>query len=290
MNEADRCKSLVNTSVLTIILNVILAVSKISIGLIYESIAVISDGLNSLSDIFTTGLVIFGIKVSSEKSDEAHPYGHFRIESLVSLLIAAVLTVTAGYISYISIVNLVFHKVAQASIPAIIVTCLSITIKELIYRYSIKKARLFSSTSMEADAWHQRIDGISSVSVLIGVCGTYFGLWYLEPVAALVVAAMIIRAAIPIFIKAINQLIDHSADKDTEAEIIKITKSISGVENVDIIKTRISSNVIFVELEISVNSYISVSEGHVIAEAVNSTLENSGLSIEHCSVHVNPLA
>ncbi len=287
-DNAERYKDLKNTSLLTILLNALLSGAKLAAGLISGSSAVLSDAAHSLSDVLTTIMVIVGLRFSSEEADREHPYGHQRIESVVSLLLAAVLAATALSLGYSGVMNLIQHVAPHSSVFAYAVTLVSIASKEWMFRYTRKKAKKHGSSSMLADAWHHRTDSFSSIAVLFGLIGVSFGLWYLDACAAIAVCLIILKAAFDISVVSFNQLVDRSADKDAYDKILSLAVSVEGVRRVDLLRTRLSSRIVFVELEITVDPNITVFEGHKIAKSAHDLIESCGLPIGHCMVHVNP--
>lgn len=287
-DEKARYQALKKTSLITVVVNVALAAAKAVAGFLSGSMAVLSDAVHTLSDVFTTLMVILGLKISSREADDSHPYGHQRIESIISLFLAVTLALTALLLAYEGIGKLMERTPARPSWLALGVTVSSIVSKEWMFRYTRRKARQYRSTSMMADAWHHRTDSVSSVAVLVGVAGAFFGLWFLEPVATLAVCALILKAAFDIGKAAGSQLTDRSASGEIRREIEQIALSVEGVRRIDLLKTRVSSHIIFVELEISVPSSLTVSQGHDIAERVHDRIEARYDNIGHCAVHVNP--
>lgn len=288
IKNEERYKDLKKASWVTIVENVILAAGKLVIGVISSSTAVVADAIHTLSDIFTTFLVLFGLKLSRKNADSDHPYGHHRIESVISLLLACALAVTAVFLGYEGADKLINKKITEPSVWAFIITIISIIIKEIMFQYTMRKAKKHNSSSMMSDAWHHRSDAFSSVAVLIGLIGARLGAWYLDPVAAIAVCLIILKAVYDIGKIAINQLVDKSADEDICDRINKLVFSVDGVEQIDLLQTRVCNNVIFVDLEISIDQNKTVLESHKIAEEVHDLLEDSHLSIEHCMVHINP--
>jgi len=284
----DRYRELQKTSLITIAANVILAASKLVIGLFSRSTAVVSDAVHTLSDVFTTILVMAGLKFSNEKADDGHPYGHQRIESVISLFLAFALAATALFLGYEGIKKIQSGEGASPSWLALGVTVLSVAVKEWMFQYTRAKAKRLGSTSLMSDAWHHRTDALSSIAVLVGVVGSFFGIRFLDPAAAIAVCVIILKAVYSIGREAINQLIDCAAAPEVLVQIEALALGVEGVKSIDLLRTRISNNVIFADLEIEVDSSITVQDGHKIAEEVHDLLESSGLAIEHCMVHVNP--
>lgn len=272
----------------TIIGNILLAIIKLVIGVIARSKAMIADGVHSLSDIISSVAVIIGLKLASQPNDESHPYGHEKIEPIMSKLLAIILLITAIGIGYSGIKIIINGNYIQPGAIAIVGAVISIVVKEWMYRYTKSSAKKIGSTAMEADAWHHRSDALSSVGTLIGIVGARLGFPVLDPLAAVIVSLLIIKASIEIYLQATNQLIDKSADEEIINKINELIINTNGVEKLDILKTRMHANLIYVDVEISINGKMTVEEGHMIAEEVHHKIENMGERVKHCMVHVNP--
>jgi len=283
-----RYNELKKVALITLILNIFITAVKLAVGIWVGSIAVISDAIHTSSDAFTTMLVMAGLKYSSRAPDKNHPYGHQRMESIVSLFMSLVLVGVALYLAYEGVLSLIQGQDHQASRLAVAVIALSIVAKECMYRYTKHFAKKHNSTSMLSDAWHQRSDAISSVAVLIGLGGNFFGISFLEPIAAIAVCVAILKVAIDIGKEAIRQLIDQSADEDTREIIKKTALSVDGVLSIDQLHTRQSAHLIFVDMEIVVRGSLTVTQGHFIAQSVQILVEESNPSIYRCTVHVHP--
>ncbi len=288
MEQNTRYRELKKTSLVTIAANTLLAAAKAAVGAMSGSVAVLSDAAHTFSDIFTTLMVLVGLKVSGREADDGHPYGHQRIESIISFCLAIALALTALYLGFEGVARLISREVARPSWLALGVTVISIASKEWMFWYTRARAIKYDSGSMMADAWHHRTDSISSVAVLIGVAGTFLGLWYLDSAVTIVVCLIILKAAFDIGKTAGGQLTDRSADGEVCRDIERTALEVEGVEGVDLLRTRLSNNIIFVELEVSVDSGLSVAQGHDIAERVHDTIEARCGNVGHCAVHVNP--
>jgi len=285
----ERYQALQKISVIATISNILLTVFKIFIGIISGSGAVLSDGIHSFSDVFATIMIMVGLKLSNEKADREHPYGHQRIESVVSVFLAVFLGITAFLLGYGGLTKLISGDKMEPSVWAVTITVVSIVWQEFMFQYTYRQGKKYNSTSIIADAWHHRSDSISSLAVLVGVVGVFFGIMFLESIATIFVCFLILYVAFGICKSAISQLIDQSADKEARSKIESVILSADGVKKIDLLKTRLSNNIVFVEVEISVDSSLTVVEGHNIAKSVHDKLEAlPELKIEHCMVHVNP--
>lgn len=285
MNDYEEGKKV---SLLTILINTLLCLFKVIAGIIGQSSAMIADGIHTLSDVITTVMVIVGLKISSKKEDEEHPYGHERFEPVYAKLISSLLFLTGILIAYEGIKSLHFGNYSTPGTIALIAALVSIITKELMYRYTIHTAKKIKSISMEADAWHHRSDAFSSIGTFIGIFGARAGLKILDPIAGIIVSFFIIKVAIDFYIKSVKELVDTAADKEVIAAIKKETLRIDGVESIYALKTRNFGNKIYVDIEIYVDSKITVEEGHKIATAVHDNIEKEIENIKHCMVHVEP--
>ncbi|GAA0128741.1 cation diffusion facilitator family transporter [Methanococcus maripaludis] len=275
-------------SKITIIVNIALSILKILAGVFGKSSALIADGMHSFSDILSTVVVMLGLKLSEKPADESHPYGHERIEPTLTKILAVILLVTALMIFYCGLTTIIGGNYQIPGNITIIAALISIFTKEWMYKYTKKGAEQIESSALLADAWHHRSDAFSSVGTLIGVVGAKLGYPILDPIASIVISLFIAKMAFEIYFKALNQLLDMAADSKTIEEIKKIILSVDGVLEIDVLKTRIHSNKIYVDVEISVDKDLSLIEAHNISENVHSQIESKLKRVKHCMVHVNP--
>ncbi|WP_125152991.1 cation diffusion facilitator family transporter [Clostridium rectalis] len=285
MNEYKLGKKV---SLITILLNLLLCIFKVIAGIFGKSSAMIADGIHTLSDVITTVMVIIGLKVSSKKEDECHPYGHEKFEPICAKIISALLFLTGIFIAYEGFKVLYKGNFTTPGKIALIAAIISIITKELMYRYTIKTAKRIKSVSMEADAWHHRSDAFSSIGTFAGILGARIGLKILDPITSILVSLFIIKVGIEFYLKSIKELVDSSADKEIIEKIKEKTLTISGVEEIHNLKTRNFGSKIYVDIEISIDSKLSVEKSHEIATKVHDTLERDINNIKHCMVHVEP--
>ena len=274
--------------------NVILFIFKLAAGVQSKSSALISDAVHTVSDVMTTVMVVIGIKISEKRADISHQYGHERIEPVISTILATVLIIVALGIGKNGAESIIAY---MRGIPlemnigfwTFAVTAASIVFKEIMFQYTRFAAKKMSSSAMLADAWHHRSDALSSVAVLIGITGAkWFELPVLDPIASILVCVIIIKVGVRIYIGAVNQLIDKSASEDEVQKIIYFVSAVNGVKRIDLIRTRVHADRLYVDVEISVDPSLSVGEAHTIAELVHGNVEEAFPDIKHCMVHVNP--
>lgn len=276
-------------SVITIVINLLLSLMKFVAGFIGHSQAMISDAVHSASDVVSTIAVIFGVNMSMKKSDDDHPYGHERIESIFSIILAMMLFATGMGIGLTAIKTII--NGSEIVIPgkiALGAAIVSIAVKEWMYHYTKHTAVKINSSSMLADAWHHRSDALSSVGSLIGVAGAILGFPICEPIASIIICIFIAKAAADIFFDSVNRLVDRACTDEEIEKIKACITEIDGVMRIDKLMTRRFGSKIYVDLEIAEDGGISLNEAHRIAEAVHDNIENKIENIKHCMIHVNP--
>ena len=280
-------------SFITIIGNVILSVIKLIAGIVAHSNAMISDAVHSVSDVFSTIIVIIGIRLAAKESDKEHPYGHERLECVAAIILAMVLFITGFGIGAEALKNIFSGNYADLRVPgilALIVAVISIAGKEGMFRYTRYYARQIDSGALMADAWHHRSDAFSSIGALIGIGGARLGYPIMDSVASLVIFAFIAKAAFEIFKDAIDKMVEHSCDEETEKQIYNCVMENENVLGIDLLQTRIFGSKIYVDVEIQVDGSYTLQEAHNIAESVHEKIEQNFSKVKHIMVHVNPKA
>lgn len=278
----------VRTSTITLIINIVLGALKTVVGIVGKSKAMLADGIHTLSDVITTVIVLLGLKVASKEADSDHQYGHEKFESVFAKLLSVFLVLTGLYIGYEASKSLSQGNIVKPKFIALVAALASIITKEIMYWYTINTAKKINSLSMEADAWHHRSDSFSSIGTFIGILGARLGFTFLDPLASLIVSILIIKVGIDIYVKSIKELVDESASSTTIKEIKYLVKGTKGVRGIKSLKTRTAGNVIHVDLEIYVDSHITVKEGHYISEIVHDVVEEEIEEVKHCMVHIEP--
>ena len=278
-------------SLVSIAGNVVLSLMKLLAGIVAHSNAMISDAVHSASDVFSTIIVIIGIRLASKESDKEHPYGHERLECVAAIVLAMVLLLTGIGIGYTAVSNIARGNYGELSVPgilALIAAIVSIVSKEAMYWYTRFYAKKIDSSALMADAWHHRSDAFSSVGALIGIAGARMGYPIMDSIASLVIFVFIVKAAYDIFKDAVDKMVDHSCDEQTQNEIYTCVKNHKDVLGVDLLQTRIFGNKIYVDVEIEVNASYSLRDAHHIAESVHDMIEQTFPKVKHIMVHVNP--
>lgn len=276
----------------SIAVNLMLSIFKLIAGLMASSGAMISDAIHSASDVFSTIIVIIGVKISGKASDEDHPYGHDRFECVASIILAILLGVTGVGIGLTGVQKLTaghYDTLAVPGVLALAAAVISIVVKEIMYWYTRNAAKKINSGALMADAWHHRSDALSSIGAFVGIFGARLGYPILDPIASIVICVMIAKASIDIFRDAIDKMVDHSCDAKTEEFMKREILKVPGVRRVDLLKTRLFGSKMYVDIEIAADGNISLFDAHDIAENVHYTIENKFKDVKHCMVHVNPI-
>lgn len=269
--------------------DLLLGIAKIIGGYIGSSTALIADGVHSLSDLFTDFIVIYAAKHSHREADEDHPYGHGRIETLATVALGLALFAVGVGIAWDAVARL-FHpeELWQPGVLALVLASISIFVKEGLYHYSMTIAKKYRSNMLKANAWHSRTDAISSVVVVIGVAGSMAGLEYLDAIAAVGVALMIIKISWELGWHSVRELIDTGLEPERVSAIRKIILAVDGVKTLHILRTRRMGSDALVDVHIQVDPELSVSEGHQISEFVRSRVIKGIDEVADVMVHIDP--
>lgn len=290
-NNEERIAMIV--SINSIIGNVILSIGKLAAGFLANSSAMISDGIHSASDVFSTLIVMAGVRYSNKASDKEHQYGHERMECIAAIILSVMLATVALAIGYSGIEKVLNANKQDLLIPgqmALWAAVISILSKEAMYWYTRNAAVKINSGALMADAWHHRSDALSSIGSFAGILGARMGYPILDPIASIIICAMILYAAYEVFADAMNKMVDHSCDEQTTQAIHDLILKVPGVEHIDSITTRMFGSRIYVDAEISVKDNLTLLEAHCIAEMTHAAIEANFPLVKHCMVHVNPLS
>ncbi len=281
----------IRVSIVTILWNVVLSAFKLIAGILSGSGAMISDAIHSASDVFSTFIVIIGIKISAKDSDKEHPYGHERLECVAAILLAVILCATGIGIGYAGLRKIFSGTPGELTIPgtmALIAAIISIVVKEAMYWYTHAAARKINSGALMADAWHHRSDALSSVGSFVGILGARLGLPILDPIASVVICLFVVKAAVDIFLDAIGKMTDKSCDESLITAIREAILKQDGILGIDEIKTRQFGNRIYVDIDIRVDGTQPLCDAHTIAHSAHDIVETQFPLVKHCMIHLNP--
>lgn len=285
-------KVAMKVSFVSIFFNVFLFLFKLLAGILAHSGAMISDAIHSASDVFSTFVVVIGIKLASKASDKQHPYGHERMECVAAIILATILAVTGLGIGLSAVETIHNAETNKITIPgqfALIAAIVSILVKEAMFWYTKINAKLIDSSALMADAWHHRSDALSSVGALIGIGGSRMGFPVLDPIASIVICLFIWKAAYDIFKDAVNKMLDTACEDAIEQEMRTVALEQAGVEGIDLLHTRVFGNKIYVDMEICADGQKTLLETHQIAEQVHDAIEQQFPKVKHIMIHVNPM-
>ena len=291
VSESEFQKIANKVSFLTILANTGLSLLKLLAGILAHSSAMISDAIHSASDVFSTVVVIIGIRLAAKEPDKEHPYGHERLECVAAIVLAIVLLITGLGIGADALGKIMkgnYDNLQTPGVPALIAAILSIAVKEGMYWYTRFYAIKIDSSALMADAWHHRSDAFSSIGALIGIAGARLGYPIMDSVASLVIFLFIVKAAYDIFKDALDKMVDHSCDEETEKAIYACVMKNEKVLGIDLLQTRIFGNKIYVDVEIAADGSYTLREAHTIAEAVHEDIEKNFPKVKHIMIHVNP--
>lgn len=290
MDVKESKKIAMRISNVSIAVNVLLSAFKIIAGVLAHSSAMISDAVHSLSDVFSTFVVMIGIHISSKESDQEHQYGHERYECVASIILATMLGITGAGIGYSGIRTIVtgYGELKAPGTLALIAAVISIIVKEMMFWYTKAGADKIKSGALMADAWHHRSDALSSVGSLIGIGAARLGYPIFDPIASLVICLFIFKAAFDIYKDAVNKMVDSSVDEETMEKLRAVTLQQDGVCGVDDIRTRMFGSRYYVDVEISADGSQTLEQAHAIAQRVHDEIEGEFPDAKHVMVHVNP--
>lgn len=291
--EKTREQISVRVSTNCIIGNVILSAFKLFAGLFAHSAAMISDAAESLSDVFSTLIVIIGVKMANKEADKEHPYGHDRFESVAAIILSVIVFATGIGIGWAGITKIMSATSGTLYAPgalALVAAVVTIAVKEGMYWYTRAAAKKIDSSILLAGAWHHRSDALSSIGTFAGILGARLGLPVLDPVASLITCLFILKAAINIFQNSIEKMTDKACDDSLVEQIRAVILAQESVMAVDQIKTRLFGDRIYVDVEISMNNESTLNEAHETAHRVHDVIEAKFPKVKHCMVHVNPSA
>lgn len=289
----DRREALIirKMSLISLIGNTVLSGFKLFAGVIGNSGAMISDAIHSFSDVLTTLIAWIGVKVSKKAADEAHPYGHERMECVASLLLGLVLMATGLGVGRVGVDNIIANNYETLAIPKLIAlaaSVVSILGKEAMFWYTRYYAKLINSSAFMADAWHHRSDAISSIGSFIGIAGAMLGFPVMDSVASVVICLFILKVAYDILRDALMKMLDTSCGEAYENQLTHYIAEKEDVRSVDLLHSRMFGNKVFIDLEISVDGDKSLRDAHVVAELVHEDVELNFPEIKHIMIHVNP--
>ena len=292
----EREKVIFRVTILGGVCNALLVTFKFVAGIVGHSSAMIADAVHSLSDFITDILVLVFVRISTKPQDESHDYGHGKYETIASFLIAiGLLGVAIGIIVEGAKKFVIWFRGEDLAAPgqiALWAALLSIVMKELLFQYTIRRGKAIESQALITNAWHHRSDAISSIGAALGIGGALlFGnRWtVLDPIAGIIVGAMLVKTSIDLVRGSMNELTDCSLPKETEQEILQTIQSVPDVVDPHNLRTRRIGNRIAIEVHVRMDGAVSLQESHDRASQIESKLRERFGNHTHVSIHMEPI-
>ncbi len=289
-SKQERYDETRNVTLTGIVVNVLLSVAQLVGGVVASSQALIADGLHTLSDLASDFVVLFAAKLASKDADDDHPYGHERIETVATVILGLALAGVAVGIAMNAVERLMHpENLLQPTLLAVVFALFAIVAKEGLYQYTTYIAEKIDSNLLRANAWHHRSDAMSSLMVAVGVStSVFFQVPWLDAIAAILVAVMIFYMGARLILDSTMELVDTSVDLDKVAKIKAFISELEGVESLHLLRTRKMGSKVLADVHIQVNSFLSVSEGHYIAENVITKTAKAFPEMTDITVHIDP--
>ena len=294
--DTDRVKEVYKVTIAGSIINVVLLVLKFVAGILGHSAAMIADAIHSLTDFATDVVVLVFVKLGNKPMDKDHDYGHGKYETLATAIIGISLFVVGVMICYSGVTKtyraICGETLQQPGVVALIAAIVSIVMKEWAYQFTVKAGRRYHSEAVVANAWHHRSDALSSIGTMFGIGGAIIlgEKWaVLDPLAAIVVSAFIIKAAWGLVMQSVKELTDASLPETEEDEILKIANEEQGVGEIHNLRTRRIGNKIAVEMHIRMPGSLSLYEAHEHATHIETKLKQHFGADTHVGIHLEPI-
>ena len=271
----------------SVVVNLAVFVVKLVPGLLIGSISLVADAVHSLGDVLSSGIVIWSFHASARPPDREHPFGHGRIESVASLVIAVLLVVASIEFAKTSVASLLHPRAVEASLVLLAALVLTVVVKEWLARFSRRLSRRIESTALEADAWHHHSDAFATGVVIVALAGERFDIRWLDGAAGLVVAAFIAWAGVALIRRSLDPLLGEAPTKALQKQIRELAVSVPEVESVHDVMVHAYGQLLVISLHVEVPIDLDVVAAHEVAEGVEKLVaERVGAVVV---VHVDPV-
>ena len=295
MTSSERQKGIFKVTLVGSVVNLLLVIAKFIGGTLGRSSALLADAVHSLSDFLTDIIVIVFVKIAGKPQDATHDYGHGKYETLASIVIGILLLIVAIGM-FVNNSQLIARAINGEILPrpemvALIVAAISILAKEGLYQYSVRVGKTLQSKALEANAWHHRSDALSSIGTIVGIgCAMFLGeKWrIMDPIAALVISALIFKVGIEIIKPAIDELLERSLPVPTVVEIENIMYETPGVRGLHHLRTRRIGNNIAIEVHLKMDGNLTLTQAHEIASEVERRIRARFGQETHIGIHMEP--
>ena len=291
----EREKELTKVTLIGSLGNFVLLVFKFVAGIVGHSAAMVADAVHSLSDFVTDIIVLVFVKIGAKPQDSSHDYGHGKFETLATLFVALALIgaaigiIVSGSVKFVSWLK--GETLEMPGVLALWAALLSILVKEVLYRYTAARGKALDSPAVVANAWHHRSDALSSVGAAIGIGGALLlgEKWaVLDPLASIVVGAMLVRVAVELLKGSAGELTDSSLDEEVEKEIETIICSFPQVSEPHNLRTRRIGNRIAIETHVRMDGDMPLREAHDIVSAIEHGIKDRFGRNTLVTIHMEP--
>jgi cation diffusion facilitator family transporter len=289
-HKEDNTVEVRKVTLLGMVVNIFLTVAKFIAGILGNSRALVADAIHSLSDLSTDIVILIGSHYWNLPPDVEHPYGHRRIETLISITIGLVLVSVGVLLAVEAIKALYENKFSSPTLIAAAMAFVSIVTKEWLYRYTLSVGKRIKSSATIANAWHHRSDALSSIPVLVAILVSYAfpQLFFLDAVGAVLVSVFILQAAFNIAWPGISEIIDKGASKEIDTQLINMALAVPKVKSVHNLRTRYSGGLLCVDMHIVLTPSITLHNAHLIGNRVRDSFLASDLDILEVLIHLDP--
>ncbi|MEZ5627822.1 MAG: cation diffusion facilitator family transporter [Rhodocyclaceae bacterium] len=288
MDDATRSRAAQRVTLVAMVTNLTLTVLQLIIGLFANAFSLVADAMHTLSDLLTDGLVLLAARKGADPADADHPYGHDRIETVVSMFLGLVLVAVGGGFLWSAGVRIQDAAELPPLHPVALWMALgTLVAKEGLFRFTLAASRRLNSRMLEANAWHARTDAASSLVVAVGIAGGLFGYRFVEPLAAALVGFMILRMGVMLAAAAVRELVDTAVSAEVVSKIRDTIAATPDARGVHDLRTRRMAHRILCDAHVLVDPRISVSEGHAIAEAVRLRVCQLHPEVQDVLVHID---
>lgn len=292
MRKNDRSKIL-SAIYVGLSINILLTLMKLGFGIWGGAQSLISDGINSFSDIFMSLLIFFVLKVSTKKPDKDHPYGHQKFEGLAYFTIGIIFSMTALFLGYRAITSIIDYAlldeiIDKPNIITLYISIIALIIKIFLAYFYFKLNKKFKNPTLKAEYKNHFYDIFSTALTVIVLTLSQVNLIIFDYIGSLIISFFILRLAIQIIKEASSFLVDQAPSQDEIKDVESFIKGVNGVLSIDDLRIRKHMTERYVDVEIGVSEKLSLKEAHDIAEVVHQSVENNYKEVIHCMVHVNP--
>jgi cation diffusion facilitator family transporter len=287
-STVERAVAASRSTWISVVVNVLLTITQITVGLLAKSQGLVADGIHSMSDLVADFVVLFASHHSKKDADADHPYGHQRFETAASLVLGVLLLAVGVGMLWSAVHKLESPEtVPQVHIVALWVAGAALVAKEALFRYMLAVAKRVKSSMLVANAWHARSDAASSLVVGVGITGNLLGFPILDPIAALIVGFMVAKMGWSFGWDALQDMMDRAVDDEEVGAIRQTLTDTPGVSGVHDVRTRKMGDMIIVDAHIEVDATLSVEAGHDIAVAAQQRVMQHH-RVLHLMTHVDP--